>query len=91
MPDSITRRLTIMNKKGLHARAAAKFVRLVGEFQADVRVSKDGETVGGTSIMGLMMLAAARHSVIEVTAEGRDAIAVMEALASLVMRKFEED
>ena len=83
--------LTIVNRRGLHARASAKLVKLVETFDADVQVSKDGQTVGGTSIMGLMMLAASKGSVISVNAAGEDAEAAVEALAMLVRNRFDED
>src|SRR6476620_5790403 len=76
----ITRVVQICNKKGLHARASAKFVQTVEKFDADVRVMRSGETVGGTSIMGLMMLAAASGTSIIVEATGKEAAQVVEAL-----------
>ena len=88
---AIVRQLTICNKKGLHARASAKFVQTVEKFDADVRVMRSGETVGGTSIMGLMMLAAAPGTSITVEATGKEAAAVVEALAALVISRFGED
>lgn len=86
-----SRELAIINKRGLHARASAKFVQLVEKFDAQVRVSRAGETVGGTSIMGLMMLAAGPGTTIVVEAEGRDAHDAVEALARLVGDKFGEE
>ena len=83
--------LEICNKKGLHARASAKFVQTVEKFDADVRVTRNGETVGGTSIMGLMMLAAGPGTTISVEATGDDAAAVVEALAELVGSRFAEE
>ncbi len=83
--------LLITNKRGLHARAAAKFVQCAGSFDAEVTVSKDGQAVSGRSIMGLMMLAAAPGSSIEVAADGRQAAAAVEAIAALVDGKFDED
>ena len=83
--------LEICNKKGLHARASAKFVQTVEKFDADVRVTRNGETVGGTSIMGLMMLAAGPGTTISVEATGNDATAVVEALAALVGSRFSEE
>jgi|TARA_B100000315_G_scaffold148317_1_gene137167 phosphocarrier protein len=82
--------LTICNERGLHARAAARFVKLVGEFDADVLVAKDGQEVSGLSIMGLMMLAAAPGDKIAVSATGKDEKSVLQALAKLVKNKFEE-
>ena len=90
-PGAIVRVLRIVNEKGLHARASAKFVQTVEKFDADVRVSRCGESVGGTSIMGLMSLAAARGTDITVDAVGNDAEAVVAAIDSLVSSKFGED
>jgi phosphocarrier protein HPr len=88
----MARRLaTICNQRGLHARAAARFVKTAGQFDAEVRVRKNGAEVSGRSIMGLMMLAAAPGSVIELTATGHEAEAAVAALASLVECKFDED
>jgi phosphocarrier protein len=87
---AVIRVLEICNKKGLHARASAKFVQTVEQFDADVRVTRGGETVGGTSIMGLMMLAAGTGTSITVEATGKDAEAVLEALAELVSSRFAE-
>lgn len=89
--SSISRELLIINKRGLHARASAKFVQMVETFQADVHVSKDGMTVGGTSIMGLMMLAASPGCTIEVSASGPEAEKAIEALAHLVEDRFGEE
>jgi phosphocarrier protein HPr len=80
----------IQNRLGLHARAAALFVQVAAGFEAAVSVQKDGETVDGKSIMGLMMLAAGKGSTIEVEASGRDAEACLQALAELVQAKFRE-
>jgi phosphocarrier protein len=88
---AVRRELQICNKKGLHARASAKFVQLVEKFDADVLVTRGGETVGGRSIMGLMMLSAAPGCSIIVQASGRDAVAVMDALERLVTSRFGED
>jgi phosphocarrier protein len=86
----VVRVLEICNKKGLHARASAKFVQTVERFEADVRVTRGQETVGGTSIMGLMMLAAGPGCTITVEATGPEAAAVVEALALLVAGRFTE-
>jgi len=86
-----SRDLLIINKRGLHARASAKFVQTVEGFNAQVSVSKDGMTVGGTSIMGLMMLAASPGCSIAVTTSGEQAEAVLEALDQLVANKFGEE
>lgn len=83
--------LTIPNEDGLHARPAAKFVKLASRFACDVWVEKDDEEINGKSIMGLMMLAAAQGSVIKVSAEGDDAEAALEHLSKLVNSGFEAD
>jgi phosphocarrier protein HPr len=90
-PDAIVRSLAIINQRGLHARASAKFVQTVEKFDADVRVTRCGETVGGTSIMGLMMLAAGPGTSIIVTASGAESAEVMAALEALVGGRFGED
>jgi len=82
--------LTICNQRGLHARAAAKFVKLAGDYDADVTVTKDGTSVTGTSIMGLMMLAAAKGTSIRVEAEGPQAQDALKALSGLVAGGFDE-
>ncbi|MEM7461780.1 MAG: HPr family phosphocarrier protein [Pseudomonadota bacterium] len=82
--------LKICNKRGLHARASAKFVQCLEKFDADILVSKDGHVVGGTSIMGLMMLAAAEGTDIHVTATGPEADEALTALESLVNTRFGE-
>jgi phosphocarrier protein len=89
--EPIVRVLDIINKKGLHARASAKFVQTVEQFDAEVRVTRGGETVGGTSIMGLMMLSAGPGCSITVEATGSDAAAVMDALTTLVTSRFGEE
>ncbi len=81
---------TICNQKGLHARAAARFVKMAGQFDADIQVRKNGAAVSGRSIMGLMMLAAASGTVIEISATGRDAATAVETLAHLIECKFDE-
>ncbi len=86
----VTRRLTICNEKGLHARAAAKFVTCVAEWDAQVTVEKDGASVTGDSIMGLMMLAASKGTEICVTAEGQEAEQAIMALGNLVSGRFDE-
>jgi phosphocarrier protein len=83
--------LQIVNKKGLHARASAKFVQTVERFNADVTVTRGTEKVGGTSIMGLMMLAAAPGTSIKVEATGSEASAVIDALTKLVSGGFGEE
>jgi phosphocarrier protein HPr len=89
--ESANRTVEIINKRGLHARASAKFVKLASGFDAEVRVSKDGQTVDARSIMGLMMLAAAPGCCIDIEAEGAEAEAAIDALADLVAARFEED
>jgi phosphocarrier protein len=86
----LTRVLEICNKRGLHARASAKFVQTVEKFEAEVKVTRGQETVGGTSIMGLMMLAAGPGCTIKVEATGRQASEVIEALDALVSGRFTE-
>jgi phosphocarrier protein HPr len=84
------RTVTIVNQKGLHARAAAKFVKLAGQFEATVTVSKKDSTVSGISIMGLMMLAASPGCQIDIRAQGREAAEAIEALGALVAGGFDE-
>ena len=81
----------IVNKRGLHARASAKFVETVARFRADVTVTKGGNSVSGRSIMGLMMLAASQGSSIELAAVGPEAQSAVDALVALVAAKFHED
>jgi phosphocarrier protein len=89
--DVAARRLVkICNQKGLHARAAARFVKTASQFDAEVTVRKNGNAVSGRSIMGLMMLAAASGTVVEITATGPAAAAAVEALARLIECKFDE-
>ena len=87
----VNRTVEIVNKRGLHARASAKFVKLAATFDAEVRVSRDGQTVDARSIMGLMMLAAAPGCCIDIVAEGAQAGEAVDALAELVAARFEED
>jgi phosphocarrier protein len=89
--QAVVRVLAIVNKKGLHARASAKFVQTVERFDAAVRVTRGNETVGGTSIMGLMMLGAATGTSITVEAIGNEAAAAVDALDKLVSSGFGED
>jgi phosphocarrier protein len=89
--ETAVRTVEIVNKRGLHARASAKFVKLASGFDAEVRVSKDGQTVDARSIMGLMMLAAGPGCCIDIEAEGAEAEAAVAALQELVAGKFEED
>ncbi len=83
--------LEIQNKKGLHARAAAAFVKTIEDMDAEVTVERIGQKVSGCSIMGLMMLAAAKGTTIEVTATGNQAKEALDALTNLVNSKFGED
>lgn len=85
------RTVTIVNRLGLHARAAAKLVTLAGRFQSEIRVRKGPREVGGKSIMGVMMLAAAQGSTITLIAEGADAESAIDALARLVAERFGEE
>jgi phosphocarrier protein HPr len=85
------RELQIINEKGLHARASAKFVEVVEGFDAAAEVTKDGMTVSGDSIMGLLMLAASRGTSIEVSTSGPQAAALADALSALVANRFGED
>ena len=87
----MSRELPIINKRGLHARASAKFVQMVERFNAEVWVTRGGETVGGTSIMGLMMLAAGPGTSIMVSATGPEAEAAIDAITELVASKFNEE
>jgi len=89
--DPVVRVLEIVNKKGLHARASAKFVQTVERFDAAVTVTRGSESVGGTSIMGLMMLAAGIGTEIRIEAVGKEATAVMAALEQLVTSGFGEE
>jgi len=91
MTDMITVRAQISNQKGLHARAAAKFVKTAGSFNADIRVTKGETDVSGGSIMGLMMLAASIGTELEIRAKGSDARAAVDALVDLIKRKFDEE
>jgi len=94
MPDTDTQpgcTVTIVNKRGLHARAAAKFVETAGRFKADIEVSRGGQTVPGRSIMGLMMLAAGPGCDIDIRADGADADDAVAALRTLVEDGFDED
>ena len=83
--------LKIQNELGMHARAATKFVQTANRFKADVSVEKDGQTVNGKSIMGVLLLAAAKETFIKVRCAGEDAEAALAALADLVNEKFGEE
>jgi len=88
---SLRREFSIINQRGLHARASAKFVKCAEGFDAQIQVSKDGMNVPGTSIMGLMMLAASMGTKIDVEASGPQAEVALIALEALVASKFDED
>ncbi len=87
----LVRSFDIVNKRGLHARASAKFVQLAESFDAEISVTKDGLSVGGTSIMGLMMLAASPGCCISVSASGPEAEKALDALETLIADRFGED
>jgi phosphocarrier protein HPr len=87
----VTRELTVVNKLGIHARPASLFVRLASQFDCQVLVEKDGESVNGKSIMNLMMLAAGPGSRIRISAEGADAAQAVDQIETLVNSKFNED
>lgn len=90
-PGAITREFPIINKRGLHARASAKFVQMAEKFDARIQVTRCGETVGGDSIMGLLMLAAGPGTTIQVSATGPQAKEAVEALGNLLATKFGEE
>ena len=90
-PGVLVRRLDIVNRKGLHARATAKLVQCVEKYEADITVTRCDETVGGTSIMGILTLGAAMGTDITVTASGPQALAALDAIAALVANRFGED
>ena len=85
------RTVEIVNKRGLHARASAKFVKLAADYDAEVTVTRDGQSVDARSIMGLMMLGAGPGSMLELAAEGGEAEAALDALSELIAARFEED
>ncbi len=86
----IERTITIINNLGMHARAAAKFVTTASDFEADIQVSRNGRTVNGKSIMGMMMLAAAKNTEIVITANGKDEQKVLDAIETLINDYFGE-
>jgi phosphocarrier protein len=90
-PSAIVRNVEIVNKKGLHARASAKFVQCAEQFDAAITVTRGHESVGGTSIMGLMMLAAGPGITITIQATGNDAVAAVDVLCDLVAARFGEE
>jgi phosphocarrier protein HPr len=89
--DPLSCEVAIVNKRGLHARASAKFVQCAERFQAQINVERDGQIVAGTSIMGLMMLAAAPGTQIKITASGKDAAEALAALRALIEGRFGEE
>ena len=90
-PGENARDMPIVNRKGLHARATAKFVQCVERFNAQIKVTRCGETVGGDSIMGILTLGAGLGSTITVSAQGPEANEALDALAALVANRFGED
>ncbi|MCX8498825.1 MAG: HPr family phosphocarrier protein [Caulobacteraceae bacterium] len=88
---SPSRTVEIINERGLHARASAKFVKVASGFDAEVMVSREGQTVDARSIMGLMMLAAGIGSTIDIAAEGPEAEAALDALSALIANRFDEE
>jgi len=91
MSQDLERQFTIINELGMHARAATRFVQVANRYRADVDVEKDGQTVNGKSIMGVLMLVAAQGTVIKVRVRGDDAEEAMAALAELINGKFGEE
>lgn len=91
MSDKIAVELTIINERGLHARAAANFVKAIDGLNAEVEVERLGQTVDGNSIMGLMMLAASKGTSIKVSAKGKDAQKAINNLTTLINNKFGEE
>ncbi len=89
--EPLRRTVEIVNARGLHARASAKFVKLAAQFDAEIRVSRDDHTVDAQSIMGLMMLAAGPGSEVEIEASGAEAEAALEALCKLIADRFDEE
>jgi phosphocarrier protein HPr len=91
MTHDVERQFTIINELGMHARAATRFVQVANRYRAEVDVEKDGQTVNGKSIMGVLMLVAAQGTVIKVRARGEDAEEAVAALAELITNKFGEE
>ena len=89
--SSVRTTVRIQNRRGLHARAAAKFVKLAGQYDCEIEVRRNDTVVSGSSIMGLMMLAAGPGTTVELCADGPDAEPAAEALSALIARKFDED
>ena len=89
--EAVIRELIISNQSGMHARPAAAFVKMANKFKAEITVTKDGDSVNGKSIMGLMTLAAANGTKLVIETKGDDAVAAADALQSLIEKKFNED
>jgi phosphocarrier protein HPr len=87
----LNREITIVNRLGLHARAAAKFVNLASAFDSEINISRNGQSVNGKSIMGVMMLAAAKGTTLELSAQGSDEVAAIDQLEALVAQRFGEE
>ena len=88
---TVTRTVEIVNARGLHARASAKIVKAAAQYDAAIRVTRDGQTVDAQSIMGLMMLGAGPGSILEISAEGPDAAAAVDDLCRLIADRFDEE
>jgi phosphocarrier protein HPr len=91
MSEELKRTVEIINERGLHARASAKFVKTASQFDAQITVSREGTTVEAQSIMGLMMLAAGNGSTVELAAQGPEALEALDALTTLIADRFEEE
>lgn len=91
MSNQVTKEVTVLNKQGIHARPSAAFVKLASRFESEVFLEKDGESINGKSIMGLLMLAAGPGSKVKIVCEGTDADKALEALTQLIADKFGED
>ncbi|RVU30677.1 MULTISPECIES: HPr family phosphocarrier protein [Neptunomonas] len=87
----VEKQITIINKLGLHARAAAKLINTTSRFSADIRLNKDGREVDGKSIMAVMMLAASKGTTLLVSAEGSDELQALEAIETLINNRFDEE
>ena len=91
MRPALSRTVEILNARGLHARASAKFVKAAAQYDAEVRVTREGQTVDAQSIMGLMMLGAGPGSQLQISAEGAEAQAALEGLCQLIADRFDEE
>jgi len=89
--DEVRQKVKIINSLGLHARPASLFVKVATKFQSEIMVEKDGEEVNGKSLMGLLMLAAATGSVLDISAKGEDCVNALKAIIELIESKFEEE